>query len=161
MTQSGIMLPKAQPCAFCAYLDGTRPFTFVSRSVATAVMVTQEQRGTPHLLVIPTTHRETILDLTDIECSELMKEVRQAARAIDAAYQRPGISIWQNNGESASQSIRHVHFHVAGTLESGGTEWGKVHELPLAETERIAQRIRPFWMSSAVNSQTEEKIIDS
>lgn len=96
-------------------------------------MVTQEQRGVPHLLVIPTAHRETLLDLSDVECAALMAEVRDTARAIDAAYHRPGISVWQNNGEPASQSIRHVHFHVAGTLDSGGTEWGGVPELSLGK----------------------------
>lgn len=147
MTESAIRLPDVQPCAFCAYLDGTRPFTFVARNETTAVLVTQEQRGKPHLLVIPTAHRETILDLTEVECSALMIEVRDAARAIDAAYHRPGISVWQNNGEPASQSIRHVHFHVAGTLDAGGTEWGEVKELPLTETELIAKRIRAHWRS--------------
>lgn len=147
MTESAIRLPDTQPCAFCAYLDGTRPFTFVAKNAATAVLVTQEQRGKPHLLVIPTAHRETILDLADAECSALMIEVRDAASAIDAAYRRPGISVWQNNGEPASQSIGHVHFHVAGTLDSGGTEWGEVEELPLAETELIAARIRAHWPS--------------
>lgn len=145
MKNSAIQLPSAESCAFCAYLDGTRPFTFVTRNTTTAVMVTQEQRGEPHLLVIPTAHRETILDLTDVECAALLIEIRNAASAIDAAYHRPGISVWQNNGESASQSIRHVHFHVAGTLDSGGTEWGQVDELPLVETERIAERIKRHW----------------
>lgn len=147
MTESAIRLPDVQPCAFCAYLDGARPFTFVAKNAMTAVLVTQEQRGKPHLLVIPIAHRETILDVSDIESSVLMIEVRNAARAIDSAYHRPGISVWQNNGEPASQSIRHVHFHVAGTLDSGGTEWGDVEELPLAETELIAQRIRAHWPS--------------
>ena len=96
----------------------------------------------------PYRHRETILDLTDDECAALMVEVRNAATAIDAAYQRPGISVWQNNGEAASQSIRHVHFHVAGTLDSGGTEWGPVEELPLAKTELIAKQVRAHWPSS-------------
>jgi len=147
MTESAIRLPDTKPCAFCAYLDGTRPFTFVAKNATTAVLVTQEQRGRPHLLVIPIAHRETILDLADAECSALMIEVRDAARAIDAAYHRPGISVWQNNGEPASQSIRHVHFHVAGTLDSGGTEWGEVEELPLAEAELIAARVRAHWPS--------------
>ncbi len=77
-----------------------------------------------------------------------MVEVRNAATAIDAAYQRSGISVWQNNGEAASQSIRHVHFHVAGTLDSGGTEWGPVEELPLAKTELIAKQVQAHWPSS-------------
>lgn len=108
-------------------------------------MVTLEQRGVPHLLVIPTTHRETLLDLSDVECAAVMTDLRNAARAIDAAYHRPGISVWQNNGEPASQSIRHAHFHVAGTLDSGGTRWDGVPELSLEEAELIAVRIRSHW----------------
>ncbi|WP_092613873.1 HIT family protein [Raineyella antarctica] len=145
MSTSAIKLPHPRPCAFCAYLDGSRPFTFVARSATTATLVTREQRGKPHLLVIPTTHRETILHLTDKESAALMIGVRNAAIAIDSTYHRPGISVWQNNGEPASQTIRHVHFHVAGTLDSGGTDWGEVKELPLADTERIAERIRANW----------------
>lgn len=151
MSRSAIHLPETKPCAFCSYLDGTRPFTFVTRGAMTAVLVTREQRGEPHLLVIPTAHRETILDLTDDEGSALIADVRNAAQAIDKAYRRPGISIWQSNGELASQSIRHVHFHVAGTLDSGGTEWGQVDELALAETDHIAERIRAHWPSTPNN----------
>lgn len=149
MSRSGIRLPDSEPCAFCAYLDGSRPFTFVARDAITATLVTQEQRGLPHLLVVPRTHRETILDLTDAEASAVIVAVKNAARAIDAAYKRPGIAIWQNNGETARQSIGHVHFHVAGTLDGGGTEWGEVEEISLAETEVIAERIRAHWRRPA------------
>ncbi|MGC5167940.1 HIT family protein [Luteimicrobium sp. DT211] len=145
MTDSALEAPNARECAFCAYLRGSRPYAFVARDQTTAVMVTREQRGYPHLLVIPVQHRMTILELTDSECAALGIAVRHAAFAINEAYQRPGISVWQNNGISASQSIGHVHFHVAGTLDSGGTEWGDVPEISLAKARRIAQRIRASW----------------
>jgi hypothetical protein len=35
-----------------------------------------------------------------------------------------------------------VHFHVAGTLEEGGTMWGEVPKLSVAETDAIAERLR-------------------
>ena len=145
MSSNSIELPSAGACAFCEYLSGARPFSIVTRDETTAVLVTREQRGITHLLVIPLRNRETILDLTTIECSALMVNVQRSALAIDAAYRRPGISIWQNNGKPASQSIRHAHFHVAGTLDTGGTEWGSVDELALHETEAIADRIRAHW----------------
>lgn len=149
MTSSAIELPASQRCAFCDYLTGVRPYAFVSRSDLVATMVTREQRGTPHLLVIPTAHRETILDLTDPEACAILIEVRSAASAIDASYRRGGISVWQNNGMPADQKVRHVHFHVAGTLDAGGTDRGPVEELPLGDVQRIAERVKRHWPMSS------------
>ena len=70
-----------------------------------------------------------------------MDEIRLAARAIDLAEARPGIAIWQNNGKPAAQAISHVHFHVAGTLSGGGTDWGTVREWSVAETDEVARRL--------------------
>lgn len=73
-----------------------------------------------------------------------MKSVIAAARVVDRADRRPGISIWQNNGVAADQAVAHVHFHVAGTLPDGGTEHDWVPELSLDATEAIAERLRPY-----------------
>jgi histidine triad (HIT) family protein len=135
--------PNDGSCAFCAYLSGERPYTIVAANKQIAVLVTREQRGVPHLLVIPVRHKETILDLDDDEAKALMIGVRQTAIAINEAYQRPGIAIWQSNGVPARQTINHVHFHVAGTIDEGGTEWGDVEELPLDVTDAIARKLSP------------------
>ncbi|MGN6478775.1 HIT family protein [Luteibacter sp.] len=119
-------LPDNDRCAFCDYLSGRRPYTLLLTTPLSAVLVTREQRGVGHVLVIPRVHRETLLDVTDEEAADLGRLVRQMARAIDATYDRPGIAVWQNNGVPAHQSIGHVHFHVAGTVAGGGTKWGEV-----------------------------------
>jgi histidine triad (HIT) family protein len=139
---SGITLPKAKACAFCAYLSGERPYTILSRTEDTATFVTREQRGDPHLLILPIRHVPTILDLTDAEAAAVAIQVREAAALIDRAHSTAGIAVWQNNGVPAGQSISHVHFHVAGTLASGGTEFGPVAEPSVAETDKIAERLR-------------------
>lgn len=139
---TAIEVPDDGPCAFCAYLAGERPYTVLSRDALTAVLVTREQRGLSHLLVVPVRHAATILDLTGLEAAAVMASLRRAAAAIDATERAPGISVWQNNGVPAGQAIGHFHFHVAGTLPGGGTTFGDVPELPVAETDRIAGRIR-------------------
>jgi len=144
MTNKDVLeLPDNDSCAFCEYLSGQRPYTTVATNEQIAVLVTHEQRGIPHLLVIPVCHRETILDLDDEEAKALMIGVRQAALAINEVYRRPGIAIWQNNGVPASQTVSHVHFHVAGTLDEGGTDWGDIEELPLDATDAIARKLAP------------------
>jgi histidine triad (HIT) family protein len=139
---SGIVVPENKTCAFCEYLDGQRPFTIVKRTRQSAILVTREQRGVSHVLVVPLRHRETILDLEPDEASDVMRNVIDAARAISATERTAGIAIWQNNGIPADQTIAHVHFHVAGTLPSGGTERGEVDELTVDATDLIGDRLR-------------------
>ncbi|MFI5588133.1 HIT family protein [Amycolatopsis sp. NPDC051758] len=147
MTTS-IEIPEVKSCAFCDYLSGARPFTILSRDELTATLVTREQRGVGHLLVVPVAHRPTLLDLDSAEASALMASVMVAARAITDAYRPEGVAVWQNNGIAAHQTIPHVHFHVAGTLPQGGTEWDEVDEVSLDETDHIAAKLRPFIESS-------------
>lgn len=143
MTSNGnLEVPKTPACAFCDYLSGARPYTVLDRDGISAILVTREQRGVSHLLVVPIRHVETILSLHDDESASVMQNVVRAARAIDAADGRPGIAVWQNNGIAADQTIPHVHFHVAGTFPGGGTERGHVEELSVEETDRIAERLR-------------------
>jgi len=94
--------------------------------------------------VLPVRHCETILELSDAEAAEVMIATREVARAIDSRYRRPGIAVWQNNGIAARQAIPHVHVHIAGTLDDGGTEWGDVDEQPVSESKRLAEELRPY-----------------
>lgn len=139
--KSSIALPKNVGCAFCAYLKGERPYTVLSRTIDTATLVTREQRGNPHLLVVPLRHMSTILELTDAEATSVAIAVRDAARLIDRTYSKSGIAVWQNNGVPAGQAINHVHFHIAGTLEGGGTHFGPVKEISVVETDEIACKL--------------------
>ncbi|MET8307782.1 HIT family protein [Micromonospora sp. NPDC005173] len=139
---SHLEIPQTDDCAFCDYLSGKRPYSILERSDLAAILVTREQRGASHLLVTPVRHCPTLLELEEDESQAIMQLVRRAARAIDLTEQRPGIAVWQNNGVPAHQTIPHVHFHVAGTLPGGGTEWGDVQELSIGETEEIATNLR-------------------
>ena len=142
MTKSRIELPDDKQCVFCAYIRGERPYTILFKTTETATLVTREQRGEPHLLVVPLRHVPTILDLSDAEAASVAIAMRTAAEAIDRAYSKPGIAVWQNNGVPAGQKVSHVHFHVAGTLAGGGTERGSVEPLSVSETDEIARRLR-------------------
>jgi histidine triad (HIT) family protein len=141
-----LRLPVDDPCSFCEYLAGRRPYTILHRDDVLAVLVTREQRGSLHVLVIPVAHRETVLDLAPEEEAPLMAAVRRAARAVVAATAAAGLAVWQNNGVPSHQSVPHVHFHVAATLPDGGAEWGPVPSLTVEETDALAERLRGHWL---------------
>ena len=138
-----LVLPPAAPCSFCDYLAGTRPYTILERDDTAAILVTYEQRGVGHVLVVPVRHRVTVVELAPAEQRALMDGVVRATRAIIAAFDPEGVAVWQNNGVPAHQSVPHVHVHVAGTLPQGGTEWGPVERLAVAQTDLIVERLRP------------------
>lgn len=135
-------LPSSKgACAFCDYLAGKRPYTVLWREERVAVLVTREQRGIAHLLVLPVRHVPSLLHLSDDEAGPLMSALRDAGITIDDAYERPGLAVWQNNGVDAHQAIPHLHFHIAGTLPGGGTDFGDVPELSVAETDWIGRNL--------------------
>ena len=138
-----LSMPSGDRCPFCDYFAGLRPSSILEQGERVAILVTREQRGRGHVLVIPLAHRLTIMDVAPAEERDMMNAMRRAARAIAAAYDPEGIAVWQNNGVPAHQAVPHVHFHVAGTLPGGGTQWGEVPRLDLEETARIAKRLSP------------------
>lgn len=144
MTEHSIELPKEEGCAFCDYLNGRRPYTVLWSEDNIAVLVTREQRGVAHVLVLPTRHVPTLLDLADSEAGDMMIAVRDVAIAIDQAFERPGVAVWQNNGTAAHQAVPHLHFHVAGTLPGGGTDFGEVDEISVAETDAIGSALGKY-----------------
>jgi histidine triad (HIT) family protein len=143
MSDSALQLPEADSCAFCSYLVGARPYTVLWTEPQVATLVTREQRGVGHVLVLPTRHVVTLLELADSEAEDLLLAVRDAAATIDRTYARPGIAVWQNNGTAAHQAVPHLHFHVAGTLRGGGTNLGNADELSLEKAAAIGRQLRP------------------
>jgi histidine triad (HIT) family protein len=138
-----IDVPHEDACSFCDYLAGRRRYTVLEHGETVSLLVTREQRGVGHVLVIPTAHRPTLLDLTADEAAALTPAVQRAMRAVVAAYDPAGVSVWQNNGVPSRQSIPHTHVHVTGTLPGGGTNWDEVPVLSVDETDEIAHRLRP------------------
>lgn len=138
-----LVLPPSDPCSFCEYLSGARPYTILDRDEQVALLVTYEQRGLGHILVVPVAHRVTILDVVAAEHAALLDGMARTTAAIVGAFDPDGVAVWQNNGIAAHQSVPHVHFHVAGTLPGGGTLWGEVDRLEVARTDEIADRLRP------------------
>jgi histidine triad (HIT) family protein len=137
-------MPTAEPCPLCDELAGRLPYTVLRRGAHASMLITREQRGLAHILVITTVHRPSILDLHDDEQGPLMLAVHDAAAAISAAYDPAGIAVWQNNGRPAHQTVPHLHVHVAGTYPDRGTDWGPVPKRSVADTDKIAEVLKPY-----------------
>lgn len=65
-----------------------------------------------HTLVIPRKPVENIYELDEETGAHIMKVITEVANAIKEAFNPAGLNVVQNNGEYASQTVFHIHFHL-------------------------------------------------
>jgi hypothetical protein len=105
-------LPPDDPCSFCGYLAGTPPYTILERDEITATLVTFEQRGQGHVLVVPARHVSTIIDLTPNEQWAVMDAVARAAGAIVGASRASPIRSPLGSGHTYNHATRECSAYV-------------------------------------------------
>lgn len=103
---------------FSKIIDGEIPSfkVYENDDVYAFLDISQVSKG--HTLLIPKKPSPNIYE-TD---AETMKHIGEAlpivAKAIKKAFNPDGLNIIQNNGEYASQSVFHIHFHLIPRYEN-------------------------------------------
>jgi histidine triad (HIT) family protein len=105
-------LPPYASCSFCDDLSGTRECAIVAENEHAVAEIDERQYERGAMLVIPKTHRESILDIEYREIESVYRLVREVALAAAKAFGAQGMNIFQNNGRRAGQSEPHFHVHV-------------------------------------------------
>lgn len=113
-----ITLPQRTPCPFCENLSGRYPCAFIRRDELVASFINPRQYEHGSVLIIPTRHAPTMLDLTPAEVAALYQHAQQITEALSRAYDPIGFNIFQNNGIAAGQSVAHFHIHVVPRYEA-------------------------------------------
>lgn len=88
-----------------------------------------------HALVIPKTPAVTLLDLPPEAAAYTIQVVQKVAQAIEKALDVEGIVLMQLSGESAGQTVPHVHFHL---IPSSIHQLGR-HAAQMGDQEKIKQ----------------------
>ena len=147
-----IELPKREPCPFCENLedrvtadsDTIKRWAIIERQDLAAAFVNPFQSRHAAVLVVPTRHAPTVLDLGEPEAEAVARLVRRVAHGVYNAFEPAGLNIFQNNGIAAGQRIPHYHVHIMPryTGEPPDVIFGKDAVLiPFEERIRIADAI--------------------
>ena len=107
--------PKSQHCIFC--IEGAeakdRENLVVYRGRKSFVMMNRYPYNTGHLMVAPYRHVGDLVELTEEELLDLMKNVNLSIRILREALKPEGFNIGINMGRIAGAGIEdHVHIHV-------------------------------------------------
>ncbi len=71
-----------------------------------------------HLMVVPTRHVESLVELNEAEIAYLFNKVAAVINLLKKVYNPPGFNIGVNIGENSGASIKHLHVHVVPRYRS-------------------------------------------
>ncbi len=75
-----------------------------------------------HVIVATKKPFETIMDTDEATACALMAAAHRIARAVQAAFQPPGMTLLQANKPAGWQTVPHVHMHVLPRHENDGVD---------------------------------------
>ena len=130
-------------CVFCRIVARQIPATVVHEDAETLAFMDIGQVNPGHVLVACKAHVENVYGLQDAQAAAAFRAAAKVARAIRAAFDPPGLSIYQANGKPAGQTVFHFHLHVLPRHDSDGMHlvW-PVKNPPREKLEEYAAQIR-------------------
>jgi histidine triad (HIT) family protein len=109
-------------CVFCKIMARQIPATVVREDADTLAFMDIGQVNPGHVLVACKAHVENIYGLQDAQAAAVFQAVAKVARAIRAAFDPPGLSVYQANGTPAGQTVFHFHVHVLPRHDADGMQ---------------------------------------
>jgi histidine triad (HIT) family protein len=130
-------------CVFCKLVAKQIPASIVYEDEATLAFMDLGQVNPGHVLVASKAHVENVYGLDETQAAAVFRTAVRVARAIRDAFNPPGLSIYQANGEPAGQTVFHFHLHVLPRHDGDGMQlvW-PVKNPPREQLEAHCARIR-------------------
>jgi histidine triad (HIT) family protein len=132
-------------CEFCAIARGDDRSAEVVCEGKSWVAFFPLNPATPgHTLVIPRRHLADLWRADATLAAELMAAVIKVGHAIDAALAPEGMNLITSAGETAEQSVFHLHLHVVPRWRRDGFDriWPPDNRYEDADLGDVATRIR-------------------
>lgn len=99
-------------CIFCRLIAGEIPASRIYEDAETLAFLDLAQLNPGHALVVVKRHAVTLLDLTPDEAAAAMRTAHKVAQGIREAFDPPGLTLLQCNGNEGGQTVGHFHIHV-------------------------------------------------
>ncbi|MBI1859365.1 MAG: histidine triad nucleotide-binding protein [Deltaproteobacteria bacterium] len=116
---------KSKECIFCKIIQGTLPSEKVFENERVFAFRDISPQAPVHILIVPKKHYTDVLDVPREEgqvFSDLFCAAQQIAPQLGIAG--PGFRTVFNSGDHACQTIYHVHLHLLGGTQMGGSMVG-------------------------------------
>lgn len=114
-------------CLFCQIIKKEIPAEIIYEDEKSIAILDINPRSLGHLMVLPKTHWENILELKDEEVEPLFQTVKKMTELLNKKLAPAGFTIGINHGKVSGQTIDHLHIHIIPRyLNDGG---GSIHSV--------------------------------
>jgi len=121
----GVVPGKSKECIFCKIIQGTLPSKKVYENEHVFAFWDISPQLPVHILIVPKTHVGDVLDVRP-EQGMIFQQLFLAAQQIAGQMEiaGSGFRLVFNSGEHACQTIHHLHLHLLGGAQMGGSMVG-------------------------------------
>lgn len=116
---------KSKECIFCKIIAGTLPSEKVFENERVFAFRDISPQAPVHVLIVPKKHISDVLDVRSQDAcvfQDLFLAAQQIAPQLGIAG--PGFRTVFNSGDHACQTIYHLHLHLLGGTQMGGSMVG-------------------------------------
>ncbi|MBR2731953.1 MAG: histidine triad nucleotide-binding protein [Clostridia bacterium] len=106
-------------CIFCKIVAGEIPSNKAYEDDTVLAFYDLEPQAPVHILIVPKTHIASAAEITPENSAVIAHIFEVAAQLAKEKGLDDGFRIVNNCGESAGQSVKHIHFHLMGGREFG------------------------------------------
>ena len=106
------MSTENSECIFCQIVENKIPSVKIYEDDRTLVFADINPLADGHVLVIPKTHAENLMEITPGDLAAVHQTSQKIARAMKQALSPGGSAVVQLNGRGANQVVMHYHVHL-------------------------------------------------
>lgn len=106
-------------CIFCKIVNGEIPSNKAYEDDEVLAFYDLEPQAPVHILIIPKEHIASAADITPENSSVISHIFEVAAIIAKEKGLDNGFRIVNNCGDSAGQTVKHIHFHLMGGRDFG------------------------------------------
>lgn len=106
-------------CIFCKIAAGEIPSTKVYEDDTVVAFNDLDPQAPVHVLIIPKEHIASAAEINESNSAVVAHIFEVAAKIAAEKGMKDGFRIVNNCGDSAGQSVKHLHFHLMGGRDFG------------------------------------------
>ncbi|MGI6260443.1 MAG: histidine triad nucleotide-binding protein [Acutalibacteraceae bacterium] len=101
-------------CIFCKIANGEIPSRKAYEDDTVLAFYDLDPQAPTHVLMIPKQHIQSVAEITPENSAVVAHIFEVAAKLSEELGLKDGFRVVSNCGESAGQSVPHLHFHLLG-----------------------------------------------